>query len=100
MALESAQKLNGIVDDLLDVAKVERGKLSMRMGALDLAALARDAVENFRPAGEQKGIQVGVRSQDEVRIVGDADRLTQVVNNLLSNAIKFTPDGGRVEVDI
>ena len=49
-------KLNSIVDDLLDVAKVERGKLSMRMGALDLAALARDAVERFRAAGEQKNI--------------------------------------------
>ncbi|HEY2746726.1 MAG TPA: response regulator [Polyangia bacterium] len=102
MARDSAGKLNGIVDDLLDVAKVERGKLSMRMGTLDLAALARDAVERFRPAGEQKNIQLGVRAPDvgEVRIVADADRLTQVINNLLSNAIKFTPDGGRIEVDI
>jgi PAS domain S-box-containing protein len=102
MALDSAQKLNGIVDDLLDVAKVERGKLSMRMGALDLAALARDAVERFRAAGEQKNIQLGVRApaDGEVRIVADADRLTQVINNLLSNAIKFTPEGGRIEIDI
>ncbi|MCA1663290.1 MAG: PAS domain-containing protein, partial [Myxococcales bacterium] len=102
MALDSAQKLNGIVDDLLDVAKVERGKLSMRMGALDLAALARDAVDRFRAAGEQKNIQLGVRGpgDGEVRIVADADRLTQVINNLLSNAIKFTPEGGRIEVDI
>ncbi|HEY1584695.1 MAG TPA: response regulator, partial [Polyangia bacterium] len=102
MARDSAGKLNGIVDDLLDVAKVERGKLSMRMGTLDLAALARDAVDRFRPAGEQKNIQLGVRAPDvgEVRIVADADRLTQVINNLLSNAIKFTPDGGRIEVDI
>jgi PAS domain S-box-containing protein len=102
MARGSAQKLNAIVDDLLDVAKVERGKLSMRMGALDLAVLAREAVERFRGAGEQKNIQLGVRAPvgGEVRIVADADRLTQVINNLLSNAIKFTPDGGRVEVDI
>ena len=102
MARDSAGKLNGIVDDLLDVAKVERGKLSMRMGALDLAELAREAVERFRPAGEQKNIQLGVRApaDAEVRIVADGDRLTQVINNLLSNAIKFTPDGGRIEVDI
>jgi PAS domain S-box-containing protein len=102
MARDSAAKLNAIVDDLLDVAKVEHGKLSMRMGAIDLAALARDAVEHFRPAGEQKGIQLGVRGpvDGEVRIVADADRLTQVINNLLSNAIKFTPEGGRIEVDI
>lgn len=102
MARDSAGKLNGIVDDLLDVAKVERGKLSMRMGALDLASLARDAVERFRAAGEQKNISLGVRGPGtgEVRIVADADRLTQVINNLLSNAIKFTPEGGRIEVDI
>jgi PAS domain S-box-containing protein len=100
MARDSCGKLNGIVDDLLDVAKVERGKLSMRMGAVDVGALARDAVERFRPAGEQKAITLQVRASEEVRIVGDADRLTQVVNNLLSNAIKFTPEGGRVEVDV
>src|SRR5581483_2076765 len=100
MARDSCGKLNGIVDDLLDVAKVERGKLSMRMGAVDLTALARDACERFRAASEQKNITLGVRATDEVRILGDADRLTQVVNNLLSNAIKFTPEGGRIEVDI
>jgi DNA-binding response OmpR family regulator/signal transduction histidine kinase len=100
MARDSCGKLNGIVDDLLDVAKVERGKLSMRMGAVDLGLLARDAVERFRPAGEQKQIAMVVRAGEEVRIVGDADRLTQVVNNLLSNAIKFTPEGGRVDVDV
>jgi len=100
MARDSCGKLNTIVDDLLDVAKVERGKLSMRMGAVDLTALARDACERFRAAGEQKNITLGVRATDEVRILGDADRLTQVVNNLLSNAIKFTPEGGRIEMDI
>src|SRR6185503_546742 len=82
--------------------KVERGKLSMRMGAVDLSVLAREAVERFRAAGEQKSIALEVRAPTypEVRIVGDQDRLTQVVNNLLSNAIKFTPEGGRIEVDI
>jgi CheY-like chemotaxis protein/GGDEF domain-containing protein len=100
LARDSCGRLNSIVDDLLDVAKVERGKLTMRMGSVDLTGLARDAVERFRAAGEQKSIQLGVRATDEVRILGDADRLTQVVNNLVSNAIKFTPDGGKIEVDI
>jgi PAS domain S-box-containing protein len=100
MARESCGRLNGIVDDLLDVAKVARGKLSMRMGALDLAELAKDAVERFRPAGEQKGLSIGIKSEEGVRIVGDPDRLTQVVNNLLSNAVKFTPDHGRIEVEV
>jgi PAS domain S-box-containing protein len=100
MARDSCGKLNAIVDDLLDVAKVERGKLSMRMGALDLVQLARDAAERFRPNGEQKQIVLTVQAAEEVRIVGDADRLTQVLNNLYSNAIKFTPEGGRIVAEV
>ncbi len=100
MARDSCTKLNAIVDDLLDVAKVERGKLSMKMGALDLVKLTREAVERFRPAGEQKQIVIAVQAAEEVRIVGDADRLTQVINNLLSNAVKFTPEGGRIQAEV
>lgn len=100
LARDSCTRLNGIVDDLLDVAKVERGKLSLRMGAVDLGTLARDACERFRAAAEQKRIDLVVRSEHDVRILADADRLTQVFNNLLSNALKFTPDGGRVEIDV
>jgi PAS domain S-box-containing protein len=100
MARDSCTKLNAIVDDLLDVAKVERGKLSMKMGALDLVRLTREAVERFRPAGEQKQIVMAVQAAEEVRIVGDADRLTQVLNNLLSNAVKFTPEGGRIQAEV
>jgi PAS domain S-box-containing protein len=100
LARDSCTRLNAIVDDLLDVAKVERGKLSLRMGAVDLGTLARDACERFRAAAEQKRIDLVVRAEHDVRILADADRLTQVFNNLLSNALKFTPDGGRVEIDV
>ena len=99
MARESSQTLNKIVDDLLDVAKFERGKLSMRMGTFDLAALVRSTVERFRPPAEAKGATITVRAPNEIRVVGDSDRLNQVLNNLLANAIKFTPDQrGRVQV--
>ncbi|HEY3359786.1 MAG TPA: response regulator [Polyangia bacterium] len=102
MARESCSKLNMIVDDLLDVAKYERGKMVMRLGTVWLDALVRDAVERYRPAAEQKKIQLAVICEKAtVPIVGDADRLTQVLGNLLSNAIKFVPaEGGRVEVEV
>ena len=97
MARESSQTLNKIVDDLLDVAKSESGKLMMRMGAFDLSGLVRDAVERFRPPAEAKGVTLAVKTVGSMRVIGDADRIGQVLNNLLANAIKFTPDQrGRV----
>jgi PAS domain S-box-containing protein len=99
MARESSQKLNRIVDDLLDVARAERGKLQLRTGAIDLGDLLQRSAERFRGAAEQKRVQLEVRVAGAVRLVADADRLTQVLSNLLSNAIKFTPDGGRIEAE-
>jgi PAS domain S-box-containing protein len=101
MARESCGKLNTIVDDLLDVSKFERGKLSMRMGAIDVGELVRDQVERFRPPAEEKGIQVQLQVAGEARIVGDGDRLGQVLSNLLANAIKFSPsEEGRIAVRV
>jgi DNA-binding response OmpR family regulator len=100
MARESSQTLNKIVDDLLDVAKFERGKLPMRMGAFDLTRLVRDAVERFRAPADTKSVTMSLKASLEARVVGDADRVGQVLNNLLANAIKFTPDGGRVQVAV
>jgi PAS domain S-box-containing protein len=101
MARESCAKLNVIVDDLLDVARFERGKMPMQFRPLSLDELAIECVDRFRAAGEAK--QVGIHlhvAKPDVRIIGDAGRLSQVLSNLLSNAIKFTPEGGRVEVEV
>jgi PAS domain S-box-containing protein len=102
MAREGCGKLNLIVDDLLDVAKFERGKLVMRLGTVWLDALVRDAAEKYRPAAEEKEAQLVVAcARPTAPIVGDADRLMQVLGNLLSNAIKFAPPkGGRIEVEV
>ncbi|MBI5478007.1 MAG: response regulator [Deltaproteobacteria bacterium] len=102
MARESCSKLNMIVDDLLDVTKFERGKLSMRMGAVRLDALVFDAVEKYRPAAEEKKVQLTYHAErPSITLVADADRLMQVLGNLLSNAIKFTPpEEGRIDVEV
>jgi len=101
MARDSCARLNVIVDDLLDVARSERGKMPMRFSPLMLDALAREAVERYRGAAESKGVNLRVVAEDsDIRIIGDADRLVQVLNNLLSNAIKFTPEDGTIDVEI
>jgi PAS domain S-box-containing protein len=100
LARESCSKLNLIVDDLLDVGRLERGKMAMSFEPVALEALARDCVERYRAPAEAKRVELSFRATRPVRIIGDPDRLVQVLHNLLSNAIKFTPDGGRIEVEV
>jgi signal transduction histidine kinase/DNA-binding response OmpR family regulator len=103
MARESCSKLHVMVNDLLDVARFERGKMSMALAPCSLDELALECVDRFRASAEAKRVTMRFRVDRDrggVRIVGDADRLAQVLNNLLSNAIKFTPEGGRIEVEV
>lgn len=101
MARDACSRLNMIVDDLLDVARSENGRMPMQFTPLRLDELGREVAERFLAAAATKGIDLRVEIDDEqIRIVGDADRLTQVLNNLLSNALKFTPDGGVIDVEV
>jgi PAS domain S-box-containing protein len=88
-----------LIDDLLDVSRIERGCLDLSLGPVDMHATVREALEMSRPLVGKK--EIGLRSSlNAVRyhVNGDAGRLRQVVSNLLTNAIKFT-DGGSIEVD-
>jgi signal transduction histidine kinase/ActR/RegA family two-component response regulator len=88
-----------IVDDLLEVSRIVTGKLRLRTRPLELGALVDAAVEAVLPDANGKGITL-VRDLEPAPtpVLGDPERLQQVVWNLLSNAIKFTPRGGRIEV--
>jgi PAS domain S-box-containing protein len=101
MARDSCAKLNVVIDDVLDVARSERGRMPMRFRPLSLDELSAEIVERYRAAAEAKdiGLQLTLEGED-IRIVGDPDRLTQVLNNLLSNAIKFTPSRGYIDVAV
>lgn len=87
-----------LIDDLLDVAKILRGKLVMEMATVDLAFVIEAAMETVRAAAAAKSILLHSALPSIGRIWGDSARLQQIVWNLLSNAIKFTPDGGRVDI--
>ncbi len=92
-----------LIDDMLDVSRIISGKLRLEMRRVDMNAIVCAAVDVVRPAAEAKGVCLGVNlAPDEGvhRLVGDADRLQQVVWNLLSNAVKFTPPEGTVSVDV
>lgn len=89
-----------LVEDLLDVSRMVRGTLPLTMTPINLVEAITGAVETVRPTAAAKGQQLKMQLPDRVPVLGDLHRLQQVVLNLLTNAIKFTPEGGRIEVDV
>src|SRR5205823_1390271 len=90
-----------LVDDLLEVSRIISGKMRLEVKAVRLADVIEPAIEAVRPAAMAKDIRVVKAFHPGVHpIRGDAQRLQQVAWNLLSNAIKFTPEHGRVEVQL
>lgn len=98
--LRAGRHLLNLINDLLDMAKIEAGKTSFRYEDVDVAALVRDAIETTRSLAEQTGNTVSVRCPVALPpLRTDPKRLTQVVLNLVSNACKFT-ERGRVDISI
>ncbi len=95
----NARAQTRLVEDLLDMARVDGGTLRLDIKDVSLPEVVREAVETMTPAADAKNIRVETIVDGPVGIIaGDPDRLQQIVGNLLSNAIKFTPNDGRVEV--
>lgn len=89
-----------LIDDLLDVAKILRGKLSLNITSVNLSFVVEAAIETVRTAAIAKSISLHPVLPNVGQVSGDVARLQQIVWNLLSNAIKFTPQGGRVEIEL
>jgi signal transduction histidine kinase len=95
------QHLGHVVDDLLDVSRVLRGKIVLRRQRVDLCAVVEQALQSVRAAVDAFDHELALALPEEpCWIDGDPTRLEQVVSNLLHNAAKFTPPGGRVEVAV
>jgi signal transduction histidine kinase len=95
----NAVRLQRVVGDLLFLAQVEAGKLTLEHEDVDLNAIVADALVAARPAAQAKSIELETEAAALPRITGDRARLSQVLDNFISNAIKFTPSGGRVTVE-
>jgi len=90
-----------LIEDLLDVSRILQGKLTLSAHPVSLVAVINAAIETVRLAAEAKSIQIHTLLEGTVgKVLGDQNRLQQVIWNLLSNAVKFTPIGGRVEVKL
>jgi signal transduction histidine kinase/CheY-like chemotaxis protein len=101
---DSAESLLRLLDDVLDISKIEAGQLSLEAIPFDLKHVISQAVKMFEASAQEKGLRVDLTVPDSVPVVtvGDPVRLRQVLINLLDNAVKFTSEGGvnlRVRVD-
>jgi signal transduction histidine kinase len=95
--------MSRMVEDLLDVSRVSRGLVSIERSEVNMCEVVDAAFEQHAPAARAKGqtlIQPQPRSRQDCTVDGDRTRLVQIVANLLGNAIRYTPDGGRIEVDM
>lgn len=95
----NARALAGMIDDLLDVSRAVNGRIDLHLERVDLAEIARAAVDAAKPAALGKQVTLTLELQSpELPLIGDINRLRQVAINLVGNAVKFTPPGGSVRV--
>lgn len=96
---EGAQHLTELVNDLMDLSRIEAGRIELSPEAVDVAAALRDVLSVITPLAQAKSIRLENRVPDGTAVVADRVRLKQILYNLVSNAVKFTPEEGRVWVE-
>ncbi len=99
--LESGQHLLALVNDVLDLAKIEAGSVEINLSAVDVGRLVERSLQMFRERAIRGGVRLSAKiGQCSDHFEADERRLKQLLYNLLSNAIKFTPEGGEVRVEV
>lgn len=92
--------LLALINDILDLSKIEAGRLDLRRETFDIATVIEDALSSIRPHALAKSIAIETDVPTAISVDADRLRLKQILYNLLSNAVKFTPEGGRVRIDV
>ena len=101
MMLRNGQRLLRLINQLLDLARLEAGRMSLQARPENIVSFLKGLVLSFASAAERKRIALTISAEEENLIVYfDRDKLEKIVSNLLSNALKFTPEGGRVSVQL
>lgn len=98
--LSETERTDGMVLEMLDLSRLEAGRVKLARDDVSLPALAKAVFEKLEPAARAKDLQIAFVFPDEFTITADEARLGQVIENLASNAVKYTPPGGRVTAEI
>ncbi len=97
IALTNSDRLVRLINDILDLERIQSGREPLAFHSVQLAAIVKQAIEDMQPMAEAAGVQL-IHDATQVEISGDPDRLLQVITNLLSNAVKFSPPNSPVSV--
>ncbi|HUJ60608.1 MAG TPA: ATP-binding protein, partial [Kofleriaceae bacterium] len=101
MARQAATRMNQLVDQLLDLARAQAGTITVAAAPVQLDRLAREVIDRYRAAAATKQLTIVLgASADDIAILGDPERLAQVLGNLVTNAIRFSPHGGVIDVQV
>ena len=95
----STNRLARLINDLLDLSRIDAAKMELRLEAVILDLLLEQTLESLQSLAEERGLTLSLEKKAEhIRARGDADRISQVVTNLVGNALKYTPAGGAVTI--
>lgn len=98
---DNIERLKNLIDELLDVSRIERDKLELRYSLVNLNDLLKDSSDFYKNLAEEKGIDLEYHlPHNDINLFIDADRINQVISNLINNAIKFTEEGGKISVEV
>jgi signal transduction histidine kinase len=98
IALQNTERLIRLINDILDVERIEAGHLVVRREPVELAGVLRTTVESLRTVAMEAGVTIAVEGETSAVVTADPDRLVQVFTNLISNAVRFSPRGETVTV--
>lgn len=94
----NVRRLSGFINDLLDVAKIEKGKMECVLKPMELGGVVSEVCQFFEAKAQQQGVKLLPRLPQLPSVQGDSERIRQVLVNLLANSLKFTPSGGEVVI--
>lgn len=98
---QAAEQMDSLIRDLLDVTRVEAGRLSVDCVTVDTEELIGDALRTLAPIAEQQGLQLRLNAPDDLApVLADRERIAQALSNLVGNAVKFAPPGSRINVRV
>lgn len=99
MADRNIDRLTNILNDLLNLSRIESGRMPMKFEEVDLKGIVSSTIASFRPQAEGRSIRLGSRVPDDLpSVYGDPEKIEQIFVNLIGNALKFTPEGGEILV--